>query len=117
MRTKIEIKDYNKMEPAFIETKIARFKDDPAPRSEVIDGVPAAISANKGGETATKAPDRTAPALKMVLFAQLGGSPSEKETGAYLGLIRALRARGHRPLVLERQQSSKKKLGESVFYS
>lgn len=122
MRTRSEIKDYSRMEPTFTETASVRFKDDPMLRSQAIDEVPAAIADAKGGKTTTKAADRNAPPLKMVLFAQLGRSPSEKDADAYSGLIKALSARGHRLLVLERQRNAKKRpepppRGQSTFYS
>src|SRR5690348_11590222 len=122
MRTKIEIKNYERMKPAFIPTTPARLKDNPLVRPRVVERIPALVRNDKGRQTATTAPERTTPPLKMALFAQPGCSSSEKEAASYLALIKALSERGHRLLILERQENSKKKkeppqCGHSIFYS
>src|SRR5256885_8915092 len=122
MRTRIEIKNYERMEPAFIRTTRAPLKDNPIVRPRVVERIPALVRNDKGGQTVTKAPERTTPPLKMVLFVEPGCSSSEKEASGYLALIKALSGRGHRLLILERQENSKKKkeppqCGHSIFYS
>lgn len=122
MRTRIENKNYSRMEPAFIKSRGNRFEEDPILGAELIEEIPAAISGDKGGQIRTAVPARTARPLKMVLCAQVNRSSLHKDANAYRGLIKALRARGHRVLILERHQDSKKKArasgdADSVFYS
>ena len=122
MRTRIEVKDYSRMEPAPIPTTSARLKEDYLSRSHLIDGVPSTIPSDKGGEIQIRAAERTAPPLKMVLFAQPGSPSSHKDASAFVSLSKALSARGHRLLILEREQNSKKKkepppCGQSTSYN
>jgi spore maturation protein CgeB len=122
MTTRIETKDHERMESTLIPSARARLKDNPILRPLELDEIPALIPDDKGGQTPTQASDRTAPPLKMVLFAQPGCASSEKEASAYLALTKALSARGHRLLVLEHQQNRKKKKepplrDHSILYS
>ncbi len=102
------------MEPAFIKSTDNRFEEDSILRADLIEDIPAAISGDKGGQVKTAVPERTTPPLKMVLFAQVDRSSFHKDANAYRSLIKALSARGHRLLILERHKDSKKKARASV---
>jgi spore maturation protein CgeB len=77
----------------------------------------------QGGGVAAKAvQERTATPLKMVLLARLDSSAEETGASACCRLAHALTARGHRLLILEHNERSKKKLdpplfGQTVFYN
>lgn len=117
----MEIKDYSPMEPAVIRTADARLKDDYPLRSHMIDEVTPAVPGDRGVEIKIQSAARAAPPLKMVVFAQGRPSTANKDT-TFPGLTKALSARGHQVLILEREQNSRKRkerlpCGQLALYS
>jgi spore maturation protein CgeB len=124
MKTRIENKNAPRAESTFNRiTSPGHFKSSRVSLADESARLPAKGAVEHAGRIKNEiVPERTGPPLKMVLFAEADSSSQDRDSSAWRALIKALCARGHRLLILERKPKQRQiykpaTCAQSLFYN